>query len=89
MTQDSVLVLIHDEALGRITASGPVQSFCSLSDVRALRLVTNAGDTTRYQVPTAAEAHLEQIDPPRLIVCGCWNDPQKRSSASSRTTTSR
>ena len=56
MTKDSVLVLMHDETLGRTTTgSGPVRDR-TLSDVRALRLVTDAGDTTRYQVPTVAEA---------------------------------
>lgn len=56
MTEDSVLVLMHDETLGRTTTGrGSVQSH-TLSEVRTLRLVTDAGDTTRYQVPTAAEA---------------------------------
>lgn len=56
MTKDSVLVLMHDETLNRTTTGrGPVRDH-TLRDVRALRLVTNAGDTTRYPVPTAAEA---------------------------------
>lgn len=56
MTSDSVLVLMHDETLDRTTTgSGPVRDR-TLGEVRTLRLVTDAGDTTRYQVPTAAEA---------------------------------
>jgi glycerophosphoryl diester phosphodiesterase len=56
MTEDSVLVLMHDETLGRTTTgSGPVRDR-TLSDLRTLRLVTDSGNTTRYQVPTVAEA---------------------------------
>jgi len=56
LTKDSVLVLLHDETLDRTTTgSGPVRSK-TLHEVRGLRLITNAGDTTRYPVPTAAEA---------------------------------
>lgn len=56
MTKDSVLVLMHDETLGRTTTgSGAVRSR-TLRELRKLRLVSNAGDTTRYPVPTVAEA---------------------------------
>jgi len=56
MTKDSVLVLMHDETLGRTTTGrGEIRSN-SLNELRGLRLVTNAGDTTRYPVPTVAEA---------------------------------
>ncbi|MFB6247794.1 MAG: glycerophosphodiester phosphodiesterase family protein [Salinibacter sp.] len=56
MTQDSVLVLMHDETLGRTTTgSGAVRSR-TLRELRGLRLVTNGGDTTRYPVPTVLEA---------------------------------
>jgi len=51
-----VLVLMHDETLDRTTTgSGPVQEQ-TLRELRALRLIAPAGDTTRYRVPTAAEA---------------------------------
>lgn len=56
MTDDSVLVLMHDETLGRTTTGrGAVQSK-TLSELRELRLVTESGRTTRFQVPTVAEA---------------------------------
>ena len=56
MTKDSVLVLMHDETLDRTTTGrGPVRAK-TLPEVRGLRLVTNAGDTTGYPVPTVAEA---------------------------------
>jgi glycerophosphoryl diester phosphodiesterase len=56
MTADSVLVLLHDETLDRTTTGrGPVRAK-TLREVRGLRLVTSAGDTTRDPVPTLAEA---------------------------------
>jgi len=55
-TKDSVLVLLHDETLGRTTTGRGAVRSKTLGEVRKLRLVTGSGDTTRYQVPTAAEA---------------------------------
>jgi glycerophosphoryl diester phosphodiesterase len=56
MTKDSLLVLMHDETLDRTTTGrGPLRAK-ALHEVRELRLVTNAGDTTAYPVPTVAEA---------------------------------
>ena len=56
MTKDSVLVLLHDETLGRTTTGRGAVRSKTFGEVRKLRLVTGSGDTTRYQVPTAAEA---------------------------------
>jgi glycerophosphoryl diester phosphodiesterase len=56
MSKDSVLVLMHDDTLGRTTTgSGPVRAH-ALSELRALRLIAPSGDTTRFGVPTVAEA---------------------------------
>lgn len=56
MTKDSVLVLMHDETLGRTTTGrGPVQSK-TLEEIRSFQLVTKSGDATRFEVPTVAEA---------------------------------
>lgn len=56
MTKDSVLVLMHDETLDRTTTGRGLVRAKTLPEVRELRLVTNAGDTTRHPVPTVAEA---------------------------------
>jgi len=55
MTEDSVLVLMHDETLNRTTTGrGPVGEH-TLREVRSVQLL--AGDTpTRFEVPTLAEA---------------------------------
>jgi len=56
MSQDSVLVLMHDETLGRTTTgSGEVRAR-TLSELRELRLRSNSGRDTPYQIPTVAEA---------------------------------
>jgi len=56
MTEDSVLVLMHDETLDRITTgTGEVRSK-TLSELRGLQLVADSGHTTNYQIPTLAEA---------------------------------
>jgi len=56
MTKDSVLVLMHDETLGRTTTgSGPVRGH-ALKEVRSVQLQTEGGSTTRFEVPTVQEA---------------------------------
>jgi glycerophosphoryl diester phosphodiesterase len=56
MTEDSVLVLLHDDTLDRTTTgSGPVRDK-TLRELRGLRLVASGSDTTRYPIPTTAEA---------------------------------
>ena len=55
MTKDSVLVLMHDDTLGRTTTgTGEVQEK-TLRELRGLRLVADSMSTT-YPVPTLAEA---------------------------------
>lgn len=56
MTKDSVLVLMHDETLERTTTGTDSVRTRTLPEIRALRLITESGDTTRHQVPTLAEA---------------------------------
>lgn len=56
MTRDSVLVLMHDETLGRTTTGrGPVRAK-TLDRLRSVRLVAEAGGPTRFEVPTVSEA---------------------------------
>lgn len=55
MTEDSVLVLMHDETLDRTTTgTGPV-SDQTLAAIRTLRLVTADSLVTSFRVPTFAE----------------------------------
>lgn len=56
MTKDSVLVLMHDETLDRTTTGSGAVRAATLSELRMLRLIAGSEDTTRYQVPTLAEA---------------------------------
>lgn len=56
MTKDSVLVLLHDDTLGRTTTGeGPVRDR-TLAQLRTLQLVDNGGTVTSFQIPTVAEA---------------------------------
>lgn len=56
LTQDSVLVLLHDETLGRTTTGRGLLQDASLAEVRRLRLVDNHGQVTPFRVPTLREA---------------------------------
>ncbi len=56
LTCDSVLVLMHDETLGRTTTGrGPVAEK-TLAELRRLRLVGPRGAATPFRIPTLAEA---------------------------------
>ena len=56
MTKDSVLVLMHDDTLGRTTTGrGSVQAH-TLEELRTLQLVTDSGTPTRFEIPTLSEA---------------------------------
>jgi glycerophosphoryl diester phosphodiesterase len=55
-TSDGVLVLMHDETVDRTTnGSGPLAEM-TLDEVKALRLIDEAGNVTSFQVPTLMEA---------------------------------
>ncbi|MEL6533948.1 MAG: glycerophosphodiester phosphodiesterase family protein [Bacteroidota bacterium] len=56
MTQDSVLVLMHDQTLDRTTTGAGKVSDWQYEELRALRLVDNEGDTTAFVIPTLKEA---------------------------------
>lgn len=55
MTKDSVLVLMHDETVGRTTdGTGPVRRY-TLAELRSVQLRAEDG-RTRFEVPTVSEA---------------------------------
>lgn len=56
MTQDSVLILIHDDELDRTTTSTGNVNETSLAEIKSLHLKDNTGNVTSYQIPTLAEA---------------------------------
>jgi len=56
MTKDSVLVLMHDETLERTTSGQGTVGAQTLEALRGLRLTADTGRTTRFAVPTLAEA---------------------------------
>jgi glycerophosphoryl diester phosphodiesterase len=56
MTKDSVLVLMHDETLDRTTTGQGAVRAQTLKALRPLRLTADTGRTTRFSVPTVAEA---------------------------------
>ena len=56
LTRDSVLVLLHDETLDRTTTGAGRLDALALTEVRALRLRTDAGLPTDVPLPTLAEA---------------------------------
>jgi len=55
MTKDSVLVLMHDQTLGRTTTGDGILSDKSYVELQTLRLLDNDGDTTLYEIPTLEE----------------------------------
>ncbi|HAA14647.1 MAG TPA: glycerophosphodiester phosphodiesterase [Cytophagales bacterium] len=55
MTQDSVLVLMHDETLDRTTTGTGKVTEVRFADLQTLLLVDNEGDTTNFRVPTLDE----------------------------------
>ena len=56
MTNDSVLILLHDKTLDRTTTgSGNVIDW-TYDEVRDLSLIDNDGDTTAFRIPTLDEA---------------------------------
>jgi glycerophosphoryl diester phosphodiesterase len=55
-TADGVLVLLHDGTLDRTTTGTGRIDETTLEEIRALRLVTEAGLVTSFRVPTLAEA---------------------------------
>ena len=56
LTQDSVLVLLHDDTLGRTTTGRGLLQEASFAKVRRLRLVDNSGRVTPFRLPTLREA---------------------------------
>ncbi len=56
MTGDSILVLLHDETLGRTTTGSGKVSDMDFSELKDLRLKDPDGKTTTYRIPTLDEA---------------------------------
>ena len=56
LSRDSVLVLMHDETLGRTTTGAGDVSRHTLAQLRTLRLVDNQGQETPFRIPTLQEA---------------------------------
>jgi len=52
MTKDSVLVLMHDKTLDRSTTGEGAVREMTYSDIKALYLVDNEGDSTSFRIPT-------------------------------------
>ncbi|MGV3763311.1 glycerophosphodiester phosphodiesterase family protein [Parapedobacter sp.] len=56
MTRDSVLVLLHDETLGRTTTGSGKVADWNFPDLKELYLKDPDGETTGYRIPTLDEA---------------------------------
>jgi glycerophosphoryl diester phosphodiesterase len=56
LTQDSVLVLLHDDTLGRTTTATGDLAATTLAETRRMLLRDNDGATTPFRIPTLAEA---------------------------------
>lgn len=55
MTKDSVLVMMHDNALDRTTTGDGNVADHSFEELRKLKLVDNDGELTEFEIPTLGE----------------------------------